>query len=76
MKESYYFWRKILTQFFNDVLKYTLILYVIAFLIVFAVNTWRNNLLAYIIAFLICFGINWFRYFRKEVVKNEFKENQ
>lgn len=76
MKESYYYWRKILLQFYNDILKYTLILYIIAFLIVFAVNSWRFRPIAYILAFLICLGLNWFRYFRNEVIKNEFKDDQ
>lgn len=76
MKESFYYWKRILTSFFNDILKMTLIFCIPAFLIVFAVSTWRYNLLAYILAFLICFGVNYYRFFRKGEIKNEFKENQ
>ena len=79
MKESYYFWKKILINFYDDILKRTLIMLIPAFLIVVAVSSWRYNLLAYILAFLICFSINYFNFFRKYrsgEIKNEFKENQ
>ena len=76
MKESYYYWMKIFNSFFHDIIKRTLIMSFIGFLIVFAVSTWRFSPIAYILCFLICFGINFFLFFRKKEVKNEFKENQ
>lgn len=76
MKESYYYWKRILYGFFKDILKYTLIMSLLGFLIVFVVQSWRFNPLAYIICFMICFGINLFLFMRKKEVKNEFKNNQ
>ena len=76
MKESYYYWMKIFNNFYNDIIKSTLIMCVIGFFIVLLINVWRFKPIAYILCFLICFGINFFRFFRKKEVKNEFKNNQ
>ena len=74
MKESYYYWKRIFNQLYNDLIKKTLILFGVGCLIVFAI--WRLNPIAYIICFMFCFAIISFFYFRKKEVKNEFKENQ
>ena len=76
MKESYYQWKKIFISLYHDIIKTTLIMFLIGSFIVLLINVWRFNPLAYILCFLICFGINFFRYFRKKEVMDEFKENQ
>ena len=76
MKESYYYWRKIFGNFYQDIIKNTLIMFLIGGVIILLINISRFNPIAYILCFLICFGINFFRYFRRKEVMNEFKDNQ
>lgn len=76
MKEDYYYWKKIITNFYYDIFRNTLILFFIGSVIILIINTWRFNPLAYIICFFISFAIGIFNYMRKDEIKNEFKRNQ
>ena len=76
MKEDYFYWKKKLLEFFRNIIIPALLLYIVGFLIVFAVNTWRFKPIAYLISFLICFGISMFLYFRKKEVINELKPDE
>jgi len=76
MKENTLYWINIFKKLFNDILKKTLIMFILGSIIIFCFQHIRFNPVAYIIVFFICLGLNFFLYFRKPVVKNEFKENQ
>lgn len=48
----------IIKIFLSCILKYTIIMFFIGSLVIFAISTWRDNPLNYIIWFFICLTIN------------------
>ncbi|PNX49473.1 MAG: hypothetical protein BV457_01560 [Thermoplasmata archaeon M9B1D] len=75
MKEETFQWYKILHNFYNDVIKLTIVMFIICILIIIVFEQLRVNPLSYIIGFVICFGINFFKTFFKKNVRSEFYEN-
>ena len=72
VKEEIVKLKKILYSFYKDVLRRTIIFFMIGVLIILVFRSWRFNLLVYIIWFSICFGINFFVLFLKKEIKKEF----
>lgn len=64
--------KRFLKAFWNDVVKRTILFFIIGVLIVIIFQSLRYNPLSYIILFVICFGINFFLIFFKREIKKEF----
>lgn len=75
MKETTYNWYKVFHDFFNEVVKWTIVMYFVCLLIIIVFEILRVNPLSYIIGFFICLGINFFRVFFKREMRKEFYEN-
>lgn len=75
MKEKTFQWYKIFHNFYDDVLKLTLVMFIISILIILVFESLRYNPLSYLISFIICFGFNFFKTFFKINVRKEFNEN-
>jgi len=76
LKLEVYNIRKLFRNFYNHVLKLSLIMYIPGFLIVLAVTPWRTKVIYYILVYIACFCVSLFIFTRKREVINEFKENQ
>jgi len=75
MKEKTFQMIKILNKFYQEVVKWTFVMYFVCLLIIIVFEVLRYNPLSYIIGFFICFGINFFRTFFKKDIRKEFYEN-
>jgi len=75
MKEEHIKIIRTLRGFYRDVLKRTIIFFILGCLIVFVFKTIRGEMLTYIVLFMVCFGINFFILFLKHEVKKEFYEH-
>lgn len=74
MKEKTIKLYKILHQFYNEILKRTILFFILGSLIIFVVQTWRYNIPIYIFYFIICFSINFFLVFRKREINKELEK--
>ena len=76
MKESNVVRRRILKNFFNDILKLTLVFFSIGVFMAVIVSTWRFNPFVYFIAFIISFSVSFVLCFLKKETHFEFKTKE